>query len=83
MRVLEQVMTLCQRNTERMSEAESQGLWFKVLDALVVPLKRINHSSAGAQTSPETSLPRESTRRQRLFQDRYVAWFTYLSPLTT
>jgi len=35
MRVVQQVIALCQRNTERMSEADNQQLWFQVLDSLV------------------------------------------------
>lgn len=34
-------IALCQRNSQRIEESENEVLWFKLLDAVVIPLRRL------------------------------------------
>lgn len=34
-------IALCQRNSQRIDESENEILWFKLLDAVVIPLRRL------------------------------------------
>lgn len=34
-------IALCQRNSQRLDESENEVLWFKLLDAVVIPLRRL------------------------------------------
>ena len=60
--MLDQVITLCQRISGRMEEADNEAVWFKLLDSLVGPL---NELKGVGDAKPVSSDPQLSMRRLR------------------
>jgi len=50
-------ITLCQRNSQRMDDNESEALWFRLLDKFVIPLRNIKSSSKKSTDTKLQDIP--------------------------
>jgi len=70
-KVLDQVISLCQRNSARMSESENESVWFKVLDSLVGPLNEMK--GVGLAYAPSLKDDRRLIRRTKTVAEQMNA----------
>jgi hypothetical protein len=43
-KLIDASISLCQRNSQKLQDAENEMLWFHLIDALVVPLRKLRHN---------------------------------------
>jgi len=64
-----QAIQLCQRNSQTIQEKESEELWFRVLDAISLPLNK--YKNAGPE-QPEKAGPQQPHMQNRMGPRRFV-----------